>query len=63
MPEVICEVTCPCCHGKKRLSVTEYIEEEGRTVLLLPVCQHCQGKGTVTSDVSEVVVDVETHPG
>lgn len=40
-------ITCPCCHGAKRLTQIEYDEEDGRTIVTKPICCHCQGKGEV----------------
>lgn len=40
-------VTCPCCHGKKRLTVVEHDDETGHTMLTKPLCTHCEGKGEV----------------
>jgi hypothetical protein len=45
-------VTCPCCHGKRRLTLFEHDEVAGRTVVTHPMCCHCQGEGVVSAEVS-----------
>ena len=46
-------VTCPCCKGKKRLTLIEHDEILGRTLLTHPVCCHCEGKGEIEAEVDE----------
>ena len=46
-------VTCPCCKGKKRMTLVEHDEIEGRTILTHPLCTHCQGKGEVEAEAEE----------
>lgn len=43
-------VTCPCCYGRKRLTLIEHDEEEGRTIVTRPICCHCEGKGEVEAE-------------
>lgn len=45
-------ITCPCCHGEKRLTLVEH--DDGCTILTHPECTHCMGKGEVPApDTSE----------
>ena len=46
-------VTCPCCHGKRRLAMVEHDDLAGRTVVAHPVCCHCQGEGVVSAEVQQ----------
>lgn len=43
-------VTCPCCYGRKRLTLIEHDEEEGRTIIARPICCHCEGTGEVEAE-------------
>ena len=43
-------VTCPCCHGKGRLTLVEHDDVAGRTVVTHPMCCHCQGEGVVPAE-------------
>jgi DnaJ-class molecular chaperone len=49
-------VTCPCCHGEKVLFLFEQ-ERTGQKFPREPMkhdCTHCQGKGEVPAEVSEL---------
>jgi hypothetical protein len=45
-------VTCPCCHGTRRLTLVEH--DDARTVVTHPMCCHCQGEGVVFAEVDEI---------
>jgi len=45
-------VTCPCCHGRRRLALVEHDEVAGRAVVTHPTCCHCQGEGVVPADLA-----------
>ena len=47
-------VTCPCCHGKRRLALFEHDDVAGRTVVTHPMCCYCQGEGVVFAEVDEI---------
>lgn len=43
-------ITCPCCHGQKRVTVVEHDDDTGRTILTRPQCTHCMGMGEVEAE-------------
>jgi len=46
-------VPCPCCKGQKRLTVIEYDDEDGRTVVTKPMCTHCMGCGEIPVEIDD----------
>jgi hypothetical protein len=50
-------VICPCCKGRKRLTLVEHSDKAGgRTTLSKPECTHCEGKGKVPAELDKPVV-------
>lgn len=54
-------IECPCCHGKKRLTVIEHDEQDGRTIITKPQCTHCQGRGTMPAEVRDHAVEISSR--
>jgi hypothetical protein len=43
------KITCPCCHGKKRLEVWHPDEDKPR----LEPCPHCEETGEIDAEVAD----------
>jgi hypothetical protein len=60
-------ITCPCCHGEKRLTLVEHDDDTGRTILTRPQCTHCMGNGEVpapdTSETQETLPVIDVPSG
>jgi hypothetical protein len=47
-------VTCPCCHGKKKLLIFERVDGDPEMIgAHLEMCSHCEGRGKVEAEVEE----------